>query len=217
LRWLWLAFKPLPVFGLTLWVLRAPKSAYRNRLAAGLALSLVGDDLIEGSFVAGLAAFLLAHVAYVAAFLADTTRPRLLRAVPIALYGAGMTAFLWPGLGDMRPAVVAYVVAICTMVWRAAARVGHSGAPRPGEWAGLAGAILFALSDTLIALDRFHAPVPYGRIPIILLYWAGQLGIAYSARARRDPPEAVKRADPGATGHRAAGGGNASSRPGRTR
>jgi uncharacterized membrane protein YhhN len=184
LRWLWLVVKPLPVLGLAWWVLGAPKSTYRDRLAVGLVLSLAGDILIEWSFVAGLAAFLLAHVAYIAAFLADTKRPRLLRAAPIAAYGAGMTAFLWPGLGDMRPAVMAYVVAICSMVWRAAARVGRSGVARPDEWAALAGAILFALSDTLVAFDRFHTPVPYARIPIILLYWAGQAGIAYSARAR---------------------------------
>ena len=184
MRWLWLAFKPLPVLGLGVWVLGAPRSAYRNRVAAGLMLSLVGDVLIEASFVAGLAAFLLAHVAYIAAFLADTKRPRLLRALPIAAYGAGMTAFLWPRLGGMRAPVAIYVIAICTMVWRAAARVGHAGAPRRGEWAGLAGAVLFALSDTLIALDRFHAPIAGVRVPIILLYWAGQLGIAASARAR---------------------------------
>jgi alkenylglycerophosphocholine/alkenylglycerophosphoethanolamine hydrolase len=181
LGWLWLVVKPVPVLCLVLWVLGAPKSAYRNRLAAGLGLSLAGDVLIEWSFVAGLAAFLLAHIAYVAAFLADTKRPRLLRAAPIAAYGAGMTAFLWPGLGAMRPAVMAYVIAICSMVWRAAARVGQSGAARPGEWAALAGAILFALSDTLIALDRFHSPIAGVQLPIILLYWAGQVGIAMSA------------------------------------
>ena len=104
MRWLWLAFKPLPVLGLGVWVLGAPRSAYRNRVAAGLMLSLVGDVLIEASFVAGLAAFLLAHVAYIAAFLADTKRPRLLRALPIAAYGAGMTAFLWPRLAWDTPA-----------------------------------------------------------------------------------------------------------------
>jgi alkenylglycerophosphocholine/alkenylglycerophosphoethanolamine hydrolase len=184
LGWLWLVVKPLPVLCLGWWVLGAPKSIYRNRLAAGLALSLAGDVLIEWSFLAGLAAFLLAHIAYIAAFLADTKRPRLLRAVPIAAYGAGMIAFLWPGLGDMRPAVLAYVIAICSMVWRAAARVGQSGVARPGEWAALAGAILFALSDTLIAFDRFHNPIPHAEIPIILLYWMGQAGIAWSARAR---------------------------------
>jgi len=67
------------------------------------------------------------------------------------------------------------------MVWRAAARVGQCGAPRPGEWAALAGAILFALSDTLIALDRFHTRIPGASFAIILLYWAGQAGIAMSA------------------------------------
>ena len=181
---LWLVIKPLPVLALMLWVLRAPKSAYRDRIAAGLALSLAGDVLIERSFVAGLGAFLLAHVAYIAAFLADTRRPGLLRALPIAAYGAGMTAFLWPGLGGLKVPVLAYVTAICTMVWRAAARVGHTGAVRPDERSALAGAILFALSDTLIALDRFHAPIPAASVPIMLLYWAGQLGIARSARPR---------------------------------
>jgi alkenylglycerophosphocholine hydrolase len=202
--WRWLVVKPLPVLALALWVLGAPGSAYRNRLAAGLALSLAGDVLIERSFVGGLALFLLAHVAYVSAFVSDAKRAHLVRALPIAAYGVGMTAFLWPDLGEMRGPVVAYVVAICAMVWRAAARVGRAGAPRPGEWAGLAGAILFALSDTLIALDRFvcsrgmdprslmdrecfalpGASVPHARLAIILLYWAGQLGIAASARLR---------------------------------
>ena len=191
--WLWLVVKPLPVLCLVWWVIGAPKTAYRDRLAAGLALSLVGDVLIEWSFVAGLTAFLLAHIAYTAAFLADTRRPHLLRAVPIAAYGAGMTAFLGGGLGEMRPAVVAYVIAICSMVWRAAARVGRSGVPRPGEWAALAGAVLFALSDTLIAFDRFHSPIAGVQLPIILLYWAGQLGIAMSAatggrKGPRGPP-----------------------------
>jgi uncharacterized membrane protein YhhN len=84
----------------------------------------------------------------------------------------------------MRPAVVAYVLAICTMLWRAAARVGREGPARPGEWAALGGAVLFALSDSLIAFDRFHAPIPSVEVRIMLLYWAGQLGIAASARLR---------------------------------
>jgi alkenylglycerophosphocholine hydrolase len=176
--------KPVPVLGLARWVLGAPKSTYRNCVAAGLALSLAGDVLIELNFIAGLVAFLLAHVAYTSAFLSDTTRLRLIRAAPVAAYAAGLTTFLWPGLGDLRPAFVAYAVAIGTMLWRAAARIGHRGAPTRGEWAALAGAILFALSDSLIGLHRFHRPIPAANVPIMLLYWAGQLGIAWSARLR---------------------------------
>jgi hypothetical protein len=37
--WLWLVVRPLPVLCLAWWVLGGPKSTYRNRLAAGLALS----------------------------------------------------------------------------------------------------------------------------------------------------------------------------------
>ena len=176
--------KPVPVLCLTLWVLGTPKSTYRNRLAAGLALSVAGDVLIEWSFIAGLVAFLLAHVAYTAAFVSDATRPCLIRAVPVTLYAAGLTTFLWPGLGNLRPAFLAYALAIGTMLWRAAARVGSRGAPTFGEWAALAGAILFALSDSLIALHRFHAPFPAANVPVMLLYWAGQLGIALSATIR---------------------------------
>jgi alkenylglycerophosphocholine/alkenylglycerophosphoethanolamine hydrolase len=55
------------------------------------------------------------------------------------------------------------------------------------------GAVLFGLSDTLIAIDRFHAPFPGARYAIILLYWAGQAGIAASARpaprSRANPSE----------------------------
>jgi len=46
----------------------------------------------------------------------------------------------------------------------------------------VAGAFSFAVSDTLLALDRFLAAIPHVRHPIMLLYWAGQLGIVLSAR-----------------------------------
>jgi uncharacterized membrane protein YhhN len=74
------------------------------------------------------------------------------------------------------------MAAIGAMLWRAAARVGARGASRRAEWSAIAGAILFAASDTLIALDRFRAEVPGARYAVILLYWAGQLGLALSAR-----------------------------------
>jgi uncharacterized membrane protein YhhN len=169
---------------LAAWVARAPKSAFRNRIVGGLLLSAAGDALIELDFLAGLGAFLLAHLAYVAAFVSDATRLRAVRALPVAVYSVAFTAFLWPDLGSLRPAFLAYALAISTMIWRAAARVGAHGPATRGEWAALGGAILFALSDSLIALDRFHAPIPAAHVPIMLLYWAGQSGIAASARTR---------------------------------
>jgi uncharacterized membrane protein YhhN len=182
-RRLSLLAKPLPVLCLLLWVLQGASGPYARFVALGLALSLVADILIEVSFLAGLATFLLAHVAYIVAFCADNPGWRPLLALPFLAWGAGVLAYLWPRLGQMRPPVVAYVLVICTMMWRAAARIDGGPATLFAEGAALVGAVIFAASDTLIALDRFHSPIRGVRYPIILLYWLGQWGIALSTRA----------------------------------
>jgi uncharacterized membrane protein YhhN len=79
--------------------------------------------------------------------------------------------------------VTVYVVVVCSMMWRAAARVGSPRTPALAAAVGLAGAVAFGASDTLIAFDRFSAPVPGAAWPIMILYWLGQCGIAASAVA----------------------------------
>lgn len=181
--------KPVPALCLAVVVLTERRDRYTRAIAAGLVLSALGDVLLEwpARFVPGLVSFLGAHVAYTVAFLSDERRLRLGRAVPFAIWL--LAAFVWlrPGLGDMRLPVVFYMLAIGTMMWRAAARFEGPGAVLNGAAAALAGAVLFGLSDTLIAIDRFRAPFPGARYAIILLYWAGQAGIAASARAQRPP------------------------------
>lgn len=162
---------------LALVVWRARRDALGTLVLGGLLASAAADVAIERSFLAGVALFLLAHALYVAAFVADERSLRAGRALPFALYAASMYAFLWPRLGTLAIPVGAYVVAIASMMWRAAARV------RPGEAAGrwaLAGALAFGLSDSLLALHRFHAPLPGASVAIMLTYWAGQLGITLS-------------------------------------
>lgn len=176
-RGLAVALKPLPLLCLAAWVAAGARTPSAWLVVAGLVVSLVADVLIESSFLAGLGTFLLAHVAYIAAFVARTGEPLLLLLLPFLAWGALVLARLWPGLGPMRMPVIVYAVVICAMMWRAAATVGT-----PGGWTALAGAVLFAASDTLIAWDRFHRPIQGSRYPIMLLYWAGQLLIAMSAR-----------------------------------
>lgn len=185
--------KPVPAVVLAILVAASGPGRYPRAIAAGLLLSALGDVLLEfpGRFVPGLVAFLLAHVAYTTAFLTDERRWRLARAAPFALWLLG--AFLWlrPGLGPMEGPVVVYMLAIGAMMWRAAARVGGPD-EAPGARTALVGAVLFGLSDTLIAIDRFQAPFPGARYAIILLYWAGQAGIAASARSGHDPAPSVR-------------------------
>lgn len=172
--------KPIPILCLLLWVLSGARDRYARFIAAGLAFSMAGDVMLEFPrlFVAGLGAFLCAHISYTGAFLADSRQLRPLRALPFVAWLGLVYTKLRPGLGDITVPVTVYVAAIGIMMWRAAARVGHSGRSRRDEWLALLGAILFGMSDTLIGLDRFHAPIPGVRYPIILLYWAGQLGIS---------------------------------------
>ena len=173
----WLVIKPLPVLCLAAWVAAGARTTSAWLVVAGLVVSMVADVLIESSFLAGLGTFLLAHVAYIAAFVARAGELRPLLLLPFLAWGVAVMARLWPGLGPMRWPVIVYAAVICTMMWRAAATVGQ-----PGGWTALIGAVLFAASDTLIALDRFHRPIPNVRAPIMALYWLGQFLIALSAR-----------------------------------
>lgn len=197
LSWVRPLVKPVPVLALAVWVAREGRAAggYRRWVVAGLLASAAGDVLLEVDprrlFVAGLAAFLVAHVLYVLAYRSDARQPALIRALPAYAYGAVMLAALWPGLGAMRVPVCAYTAVICTMLWRAGARVG---VVEPGSaWLALAGAVSFAASDSMIALARFGAHLPWAdlrtgsgwRLAIMTTYWLGQWGIAASAMPHR--------------------------------
>ncbi|HEY7922070.1 MAG: lysoplasmalogenase [Burkholderiales bacterium] len=180
LPWLRLLAKPLPALVLAGWVVRRNDRALGRLVSMGLVVSALGDALLEaGRFLPGLVAFLGAHVAYVAAFLSDERRPRLLRLAPFAAWTASIFPLLRPGLGELSVPVAVYVGVITIMMWRAAARVGSPATP--AARLGIAGAIAFGASDTLIALDRFAQPIPGVQLPILVLYWLGQWGIAASA------------------------------------
>jgi len=166
-------------------VLASGPSVLKGALALGLALSACGDVLIQrpGGFLAGLAAFLLAHLAYVAGFV--RARPELLamRSLPFLIFGGLMGSWIAPGVAGMELPVGVYVLAISVMMWRASALLGAPRLPAAVGNFAFGGAILFAASDSLLAVHRFVAPQPWANTPIMLLYWAGQAGIAAAAVA----------------------------------
>lgn len=182
------AAKPIPVFCMAVAVLARDRTPYATRIGIGLVLSAVGDFLLETDrFALGLAVFFAAHVFYIAAYVSDYRALRPLRAVPAYLFGAGALWLLWPSLGDLQAPVVGYTFVICTMLWRAAARVELGGPGQRDRTYALAGAIAFALSDVLVALHQFASPPDAIRWAIMVLYWGGQLGIAASSVTRTRP------------------------------
>ena len=200
LKWLTLLSKPLPVLCLLLWLRSAPASAYSNWVAIGLGFSLLGDMLLEWPadlFVFGLGAFLLAHLAYLVAYLGDSRRlapGALLIAAVVA--GCMFALLASAGLGALLLPVAFYSLAIGCMLWRALARLGSPGITSQSAWLAAIGAALFVLSDSLIGLNRFVAPFDGARYAIILTYWLGQLGIAASVLARQAQAEACGSALP---------------------
>ena len=147
---------------------------YGALVLAGLALSVVGDVLLLSQakkvFLAGLVAFLLAHVAYAAAFapLSSRTLGALLLVTAAV---SGILAWLWPHLGEMRVPVLAYCAVIGTMVWLAL------GVP---STLVRAGALLFFVSDLLVARGRFVRAGKVNQLVGWPLYYAGQYLLALS-------------------------------------
>lgn len=127
-----------------------------------------------------MTAFALAHGAYIAAFLERSSAPRLISLVPFLLWGAVLWPRLRPGLGALWMPVALYAGLLLAMMWRALAASLAS-----ARWEAASGALLFGLSDSLIALDRFAAEIPGVRWPVMATYWAGQYLIARSARTAR--------------------------------
>ncbi|MND28509.1 YhhN-like protein [compost metagenome] len=185
----WLCFwsKPLPILALLFWLRGAPAGPYRRWIAVGLSLSMLGDILLEWPtdlFVFGLGAFLLAHLAYLRAYLLASHRLAPLPLLVAAVAGGAIFALLASGgLGSLLLPVACYALAISAMLWRALARLGV-GLDRQSALLAAGGAVLFVISDSLIGINRFVSPFASASYLIILSYWLGQWGIAASAMKR---------------------------------
>jgi uncharacterized membrane protein YhhN len=153
--------------------------------AAGIALSMAGDIFLmlpKERFIAGLVAFLFAHLAYLIGF--NLTPPPLnLPSVLLAilvvlaasrLYRAIATSLLAAGKNSLKTPVLVYSIVISLMLLSALLTL-----VRP-EWAEgpallvSAGAILFFLSDAILAWNRFVTPLRHGKLAIIVSYHIGQ-------------------------------------------
>ncbi len=150
---------------------------------AGLVLAAAGDLLLLGdrTFDAGLAAFLLGHLAYVAAFwwALPPWRWPAVPAVIIAAAAVAVARWLWPALGRRRLPVAAYIVVISFMVWGALAVAARGLLPSMVA----AGATLFYLSDLAVARHRFLQPAFINRALGLPTYYAGQVLIALTIAA----------------------------------
>ncbi len=157
-------------------------STYGIFVAAGLALSLAGDVcmmLPEKRFIEGLAFFLAAHGAYIAAFRPGPgERVAASTMLPFIVLGLLIFRMLAPSLGRMKLPVLIYVAAISAMGCLAASRFIIRGGT--GPLLAMIGALLFMGSDGALAYNRFIRPFDAAQVVILGLYFPAQLLIALS-------------------------------------
>lgn len=166
---------------------------YRRLVSAALLFSLAGDILLmipADLFLAGLAAFLVAHLFYVAAFGPGVPVGKLTAGlVPFAFAAGVLVRLVWPGVEPgLRVPVLGYAGVITIMAGSAVGRWldGADGRTRRAA----TGASLFFISDAALALDRFRAPLAYASLIVLGTYYAAQLliGLSVAANQRRSDP-----------------------------
>ncbi|XP_008576185.1 PREDICTED: lysoplasmalogenase [Galeopterus variegatus] len=171
--WVSALVKCLPVICLVVFLWAVPSGrGYTWLLQGALVCSAVGDACLiwPEAFLYGMAAFAVAHLLYFGAFSLSPLQPGLL--LPIFLvfitYYSLLLLHLEP---DMVLPVAAYGLILTAMLWRGLAKSGSA------RW----GALLFTLSDGVLAWDTFAQTLPHARLVTMTTYYAAQLLIALSA------------------------------------
>jgi alkenylglycerophosphocholine hydrolase len=167
--------KPLTTLLVLLAVAAAPGefAAFRTWVCLALLLSMLGDIALmfegERAFLAGLGSFLGAHLLFVWAFLLEG------RAIPppwsLLPLMAGLAFFLWllPRTGALRVPVMVYGAALSGMMLAAAARAELR--QDVSGWLAAAGAVVFMVSDSALAVRQFRGPYPRAQTLILASYW----------------------------------------------
>ena len=160
---------------------------YTLGVLVGLVLSLRGDIALmfpdnRKAFMTGLVLFLLAHVAYAITFtmLDGLHTIDWLTALVLLAIGGGFFFLIRGGLGKMKIPVIIYLVIISVMVNQALSTFTGSAFSALQAWMISIGAVLFYISDVILAVNRFWKPFEYNRISLAF-YYAGQCLIALAA------------------------------------
>lgn len=142
---------------------------------------LMFEDSNSLFFILGLVSFLISHIFYIPAYrqhrdeqLADGLQgiQRVRLAFPIVLAGTGLVIVLYPVLGALKFPVMAYALVLVLMVLNALFRFGRTNSR--SFWMVFAGAILFMLSDSILAINKFLEPIAHSGLYIMSTYILAQ-------------------------------------------
>jgi len=169
--------------------LRASGATPPLALLVALLASFLGDSFLmyetlhPAYFMAGLGSFLLAHLAYIFLFM-KTSEPvplgmRIKKQLTVLggllVYAVGLLFVLLPKVGALKLPLIVYAAVLSVMSMTAFLRVG--GRFTAHGFLVALGSLLFVISDSLLAVNKFLTPLPYAHVWIMGTYLTAQYWI----------------------------------------
>ncbi|MCF8226268.1 MAG: lysoplasmalogenase [Bacteroidales bacterium] len=195
--------KPLIMIWITIYfLLNAKKRTFRTGVLFAFFFSWVGDMFLmfsdgydnEMFFYAGVGGFFFAQVSYIMVFLLNTEnniKGLLLRnplwIIPFVGYGALIYIILYPSLeGIMVPVIPVYAISLIGMSLAALNR--RDRVNLESFQLVFTGSVFFVISDSLIAINKFHAEIPRAGFLIMFTYILAQYLIMRGLILEREKP-----------------------------
>ncbi|TDE17440.1 lysoplasmalogenase [Dyadobacter psychrotolerans] len=183
--WLVYVTKPMILILLMFYAQLVPdqrKPGNRKFFLPALFFALLGDILLmikeTDLFIPGLAAFLIMQILYCISFISDIRPPlsfaSIWSKIPFIVFALALYLILLPTLPDliMKVSVAVYAYSIATMTWLAWLR--KTSVSASSFYMVFAGALLFMISDSCIAIHRFLIPIPLNTVWVMGTYAAAQ-------------------------------------------
>lgn len=191
-QWIEYISKPLIIIILVVYFLiqtSNTKPALKKWILAALFFSWAGDVLLMFQqneslfFLLGLSAFLIAHIFYIVFFhqvrIKEKLKSNWLFLLIVVVYYAGLVSFLSPNLDDMKLPVRIYGLVISFM-FMLAMHMLYIKYKKAGLLM-MAGALLFVISDSVLAINKFYQSFEFAGVVILLTYGIAQFFIAEGA------------------------------------
>ncbi len=154
-----------------------------------LLFSFLGDVLLMFQerdsifFLLGLSAFLIAHIFYIIFFhkvrVKENVKSNPWLLVVVVIYYAALINLLSPYLFDMKIPVLVYGIVISFMFMLAMHMLFIKN-KTAGQWM-MVGALLFVMSDSILAIDKFYQPFEVAGVLNMLTYGLAQFFIVEGA------------------------------------
>ena len=149
---------------------------YKMIILIGLIFCAIGDYTLQW-FIIGLISFFIGHLFYIRAFLStNEQKTPVVAKVLLIVYGLMMgfivlSAVIQKGDFVLAGAVFCYIAVILTMGWTSFGTKCNF---------AIIGALLFIISDSVLAINKFVVPVDYSHQLIMSTYYGAQIIIALS-------------------------------------